>query len=490
VANSCWARKIAGGQYSMVPAFLPETESDYRVREVLADTSLEALCRAHSSAGGTGDLDFPAESGCSQDVTNGVHLSEWNLSSIYSKEIPSRINSSLKFALALTFVACLWFLSMVSSETADSTIESLEPEIKIDLSTGPEAISGTNQRIVKNISRAFRWVGREYAWCVEPWEVANSSSPIGIFFVKVAKTASSTGAGVTIRLAINLFHRRMKPGDDSFMVGKNGCIGCCQACYQHGRALANDYKARERGRSFLWSIVRDPAKRAVSHVFFKGISREGIEPSDENVIGILKGKKLRNYQMRYLKLEKGRTSASNEDAVRDIIHNYDFLAVTERMDESLVAMKLILKLDFGDFLYISSKINGGYDDGRSRYGCVKLVHPRISEAVDDYLLTEFRQMNQRDYLLYEAVNLSLNKTIQWIGEERFKRELKQYRFFLERAKEICKPTAVFPCSPEGILQRKKSDANCYFDDWGCGYPCIDQFIVSFEANKFDNVTGG
>jgi hypothetical protein len=42
------------------------------------------------------------------------------------------------------------------------------------------------------------------------------------------------------------------------------------------------------------------------------------------------------------------------------MQKYDFLALTERLDESLVAMQLLLGLPVGDILSTSSKVGNGY----------------------------------------------------------------------------------------------------------------------------------
>jgi len=333
---------------------------------------------------------------------------------------------------------------------------------------------------VERLSRPFHWDGSRYGWCIDSSDLSESSSRSGMFFVKVMKTASSTGAGVTLRVAINTYHRIMRPEDDSFSVGENGCSGCCKAHYSHGKAIGYNYTKRDKSRSFLWSTIRLPRKRAVSHVFFKEVSRRGMEPSDQNIIRALNRSYLHNYQVNYLKTTNHRSAGPAQAAVRNIIRDYDFLAVAERMDESLVAMKMILNLDFGDFIYLSSKVKGGYDDGKSEHGCVNLVPSRVSEKVDSFLSTEFRTSNQEDNLLYRTVNRSLDKTIDQLGKTKFEAQLERYRMFLKKVQGICEESTAFPCSPDGVLQRNISDQNCYFNDWGCGYPCFDQFILEYS----------
>jgi hypothetical protein len=49
-----------------------------------------------------------------------------------------------------------------------------------------------------------------------------------------------------------------------------------------------------------------------------------------------------------------------EVRVQDVILDFDFIAVTERMDESLVALQLMLGLRMGDILATSSKVAGTF----------------------------------------------------------------------------------------------------------------------------------
>lgn len=49
---------------------------------------------------------------------------------------------------------------------------------------------------------------------------------------------------------------------------------------------------------------------------------------------------------------------------RQLLATYSFAAVAERIDESLVVMKLLFDLDHGNLVVLSSKKYGGYNDER------------------------------------------------------------------------------------------------------------------------------
>jgi len=83
--------------------------------------------------------------------------------------------------------------------------------------------------------------------------------------------------------------------------------------------------------------------------------------------------------------------------------------------------------------------------------------------------------------LLEAASLSLDLTIEAIGRERFDEALERFKALKQRAVKKCAAEAVFPCSRNGTPQPKEAASNCYSDDMGCGYMCLDK--LSFKDGK-------
>ena len=85
-----------------------------------------------------------------------------------------------------------------------------------------------------------------------------------------------------------------------------------------------------------------------------------------------------NYQLRFVhpnklpsEIESTDTTGviqNATDQVKRVFQEYDFIGVSERFDESLVAMQLLLGIDVGDILYISSNVHGGYDRVKDHLG--------------------------------------------------------------------------------------------------------------------------
>ena len=152
--------------------------------------------------------------------------------------------------------------------------------------------------------------------------------------------------------------------------------------------------------------------------------------------------------------------------------DYDFIIVVERLDESLVLMQLMLGMDTDDILYMSSKVAGSYF--KSRKKCILLSKSFTSSAVKEYLRSEeFVSESFGDYLLLEAVNKSIDLTIDSIGRERFQHALDKFQQRQEYAELQCGAKATYPCSAEGEIQHEASKLDCYRVDWGCGYRCLD-----------------
>jgi hypothetical protein len=90
--------------------------------------------------------------------------------------------------------------------------------------------------------------------------VQNTPSDVGFLFLKAYKTGSSTSSGVNLRMARNVARRQQQQDD------KDNNFEICRSRFDH--AWASDrYANRKVDDSFLWSVIRSPAKRIVSQFF-------------------------------------------------------------------------------------------------------------------------------------------------------------------------------------------------------------------------------
>jgi hypothetical protein len=302
--------------------------------------------------------------------------------------------------------------------------------------------------------------------------------------VKVPKAASSTAAGVTLRIQQEMMNRTERH---------------CHVEYDH--RLASSYAKVNTRESFLWTSIRDPTQRALSRVFFTQVSFKGQEPTNELILQALQNPHEKfgsvslgqgGFQLRYTTLQPILANSAwrpeNETlvlkpqrvvlSVKRIVESYGFVALVERMDESLVALSMLLRIPLTDVL-ISSSAKVAGSSYFMRYGkCVKLVKAFTSPEVKTYLESKaWLAQNYGDILLHKVINKSLEKTIdQVFSRSAFEEKLKEYKRLKALDMQLCLPTTILPCSKDGINQVGPSRQNCYKEDYGCGYPCINAML--------------
>ena len=96
------------------------------------------------------------------------------------------------------------------------------------------------------------------------------------------------------------------------------------------------------------------------------MSRDNIKPTDENFIKYIKASDfmVRDYYLNFLSTRPyHRGSSDTIETANGIIRDDDFIGITERMDESVVALSMLLDLSLADVLYLKAKGKGDYDGG-------------------------------------------------------------------------------------------------------------------------------
>lgn len=280
----------------------------------------------------------------------------------------------------------------------------------------------------------------------------------GIFFVRNGKAASSTLVGITHHIAMR--HKDPEMNEDEK----------CLVQAHHHNAFELSYRYRDRTKSFLFTFIRDPAERILSEYFYHNVAGHGENATSASIKKALVKSRV---QYTYLRTqsdeyyeEKNFTVA---EMVEDILHDYDFIGLVERFDESLVIMRLLLGLDAKDILYVSGKKSGSY----SRFGekCKFVPHHYKTPEVEDYLESEeWKEKSKVDYALIEALESSYEATINSIGRKKFEKALKEHKKLLKKIELKCND--VYKCSDTG--EPKQGD--CLWGDIGCGNKCINLLI--------------
>jgi hypothetical protein len=325
---------------------------------------------------------------------------------------------------------------------------------------------------VDRIAQPFHpWNGTSTEWCQ-----GKKDKRHGLMLAKVFKAASTTSAGITLRIANRVGTRQ----------GRHRC----QVSNGHDFTLRNLHSHRNVSNSFLWGTVREPHSRANSAMFYYNASLATIDFL-ESTIGNQLRQMRRREQSRANKLHVlggslagGPAGFHNSIVTEDphklafvhvqeqVLQFYDFVAVTERWEESMVVLKYLLNIEYSDLIVLKAKESGGY--AKKGRNCRYVPKATSSSSAQLYLETAYRQ-NNPDYLLYAAVNRSLDLTIAKLGWQRIEEGVRELRRMQSLAEEKCLKEAIFPCSSEGKWQKKHRE-NCYENDQGCGYRCVDEVL--------------
>jgi hypothetical protein len=206
-----------------------------------------------------------------------------------------------------------------------------------------------------------------------------------------------------------------------------------------------------------------------------------VEPTDDEFQSYILGEKkdgTMDYYLQtlYMPSKFNRVTEGPIEAANRIFEDFDFIGISERMDETAVLLMMLLDLPMSDVLFLSAKGKGGYDDGGGRgYGhsCTYIWPSFVSPGMQDFFDTneEWHSMVKYDLEFYKTANASMDLTIHALGRDLFESNLAKFKTAQSEAKEKCLPRTVFPCDDAGRLHE---DANCIWNDSGCGVECLDE----------------
>ena len=329
-------------------------------------------------------------------------------------------------------------------------------------------------KIYENWTDPFPCVEANKNWKSVPGQ--RSPSHEGLLYVREMKTGSSTLAGVVLRIA----HRKAK------VLLPNSTLPC-KIRVDHSPARALDYGARDKNKSFLLSLLRDPTKRAISQFFHFQVSEGRVTPTDANFQQFLQDHedRMSNYYVKDLAMTRVRSrqlkSTNNyTELVQEIIHEYNFIGITERMDESLVVLKMLLGLELGDILYMSAKRQGSFTSSGTREGptCIYIVPSFVTPGMKEFFASDYwKTYVAADMVLYKAAQASLDKTIEKLGRKEFEKNLAEFRMARERAQTRCDSRTIYRCDPRG--EYIGGNSTCLMWDIGCGQECLDEFALEW-----------
>lgn len=302
----------------------------------------------------------------------------------------------------------------------------------------------------------------------------NKRDTIGMFYTKLSKCSSSTLAGIAVKIARNEAKRRRRQSGENIPDE-------CLVKADHG-SYRNVVSQRDKQRSLLWTFIRHPVRRQVSDFFHFHVSRRGVDPNNITAFQEESSKALRivDYMTgSYFHVYKRNQNFTSSQKVDFILHAYDFIGTVDRYHESLVLLKIIYGLELRDILYTSAKRSGGYDDGEYRGKCTYIQKSYVSPEMKTWFETspEWRERVKDDMVLYNAVDRSIDLTIDAFGHDKVERQVKVLERALDYADLVCGATAIYPCSADGKL-RSRNETTCVAHDWACAHKCIETLDLS------------
>lgn len=319
--------------------------------------------------------------------------------------------------------------------------------------------------LANKLSRA--WPLHDFgSWCVNDKDLGDEMEPpSGLVLIKVPKSASSTLAGVVLRIQNR--HN-------------------CSVHWEH--RLAREYKWGGKN-TIRVAPIREPSSRAMSSVYYHYVSfqKNGQRtPKDSFIIQKLRETKS-DFILDYIADKSLMTNVSSGtdrlfevyETIGRIMTSYHFWFVVDRLDESLLVWSWLAKIPWIDLLTMSSKRKGSWYLSGNR--CVSLagasITPAISSLFDSF---DWKSTHAGDRLLYQVAIKSLDRTIdELIGRRVFEKYLKEFRELRRQIENACQNQTNFPCSQDGSPQLELAKTNCYVRDFGCGYPCIDRYANEF-----------
>jgi len=311
----------------------------------------------------------------------------------------------------------------------------------------------------------------------------------GFVFVKVMKCASTTGTSITLRVAravalqrqqqekrnrTGISDRQQADDDDSSGGGVSKLLPAdqpmCRVRTRHAEARQINWRKDDLTRTFVWSQIRHPTKRHVSWFFYQKLHVRNKTYSDTLFLNSF-NPRVNSYQSWYLYPGKfdwfDLTPKRRSEYVNTILRSYNFLGVVERMDESAVALQMILGLNTSDVLFLSSKVSGSSPRIQSTF-----VTPRMQQYFES---DEYKTATAVDMELYQAVNRSLDLTIDRLGRSEYDRQLDKFRTAKRTVDETCtREKWASVVGKRYLLPREWCVAHA---DWGCGFDCMDSLEI-------------
>jgi len=243
--------------------------------------------------------------------------------------------------------------------------------------------------------------------------------------------------------------------------------------------------------AFYTTIVREPLTRCIADAFHRGSIRgmrvctQTKGTCDHVLMQEYINKSCVNFMTRHAATRSFMPPSPGEDPPANLLTSYyDFVAVTERFDESMVVLKKILGLEFTDILYTIARSDSALSRDRISNGYDYMSHSYkdLDPNMQRWAYTQMNSKRNYDMQFYLDALAELDN---WItaypgGRPAFEADLSKYRSMLKIAQMECQHFAdesKARLGTDGYLKvdnKKVGHApDCLWNDYGCGDQCMD-----------------
>jgi len=255
--------------------------------------------------------------------------------------------------------------------------------------------------------------------------------PASFWFVKVPKVGGSTLAGIFRAIAAHYGIHMCNPLEGEFMLDdarlEKVFSTLADLDFKYfGIANHMMYHNITAPTHFLkFTAVRHPVDRALSHYYFDCTQTKDVDSCGNDEEGLLKflASVEKNLQVTYL---GGQRMAD--------VKNFNFVFVTDRMDESLVAFKIVFGLQWKDIAYLPAKVL--HDKYKTFADMPDAMATKVFEILSPRI--------EHDLSFYSHASMELNNTISQIdslyGPGTFLAHVEYFRQLLAKVDDTCRPT--------------------------------------------------
>jgi len=263
----------------------------------------------------------------------------------------------------------------------------------------------------------------------EPWNRSKHAFPcvpedspetMGIFYIKIPKTSSWSLGQITNRIAAR---EALRQGFDKGKYCKTH-----DSLVEHP-AIHMNCGARDVTKSFLWTVIRHPNERAISHygmhVGFGNWTTSEEEFIDKLQTNIFFRPHTQLWWMATTNIEAPSNIGKDISGfVNDTLEQYNFIGIFERLHESIVVLSMLIGVNIHDLLlkFRPSSVVSRCTDSIS-WKQKSWLTPNMTLFMKT---PQWRKKQQGDFLLYTMASQKLDRTIELLGTERVQKNLEIY----------------------------------------------------------------